>query len=123
MLLSKRCGTPVEINWSIRAQKNVRIDLTPLLRRRASCSLTVYQEADLPALSTEQLEAPRRHDDDEVMTIGQWRERNTLSRATAQRMFARGEGPDRIWLSPNRYGITYGADRAWKAKHRILPAT
>lgn len=70
-------------------------------------------------ISSKQSEAPP-HDDDAVMTIRQWRERNTLSRATAQRLFNRGEGPDRIWLSPNRFGVTYGADRRWKAKRTNL---
>jgi hypothetical protein len=61
-------------------------------------------------------------DDDLVMSIREWCRRNNISLPTAKRLIARGEGPELIKLSPNRIGITFGADRAWKAQRRISPA-
>jgi hypothetical protein len=92
------------------------------MRHAASIGIMICQEADLSQLSTGLSDEERRgatprlsHDDDEVMTLRQWWERNSLSRATAQRILARGEGPDITWLSAQRRGVTYGADRRWKA--------
>jgi hypothetical protein len=61
----------------------------------------------------------RLHDDDEIMTLKEWFRRNTLSRATGQRLIASGKGPDITWLSPNRRGVSYGADRRWKAARTV----
>lgn len=61
------------------------------------------------------------HDDDAVMSFREWICRNNISPATGRRLIARGDGPELIQLSANRIGITYGADRAWKAKRRIAP--
>jgi hypothetical protein len=49
------------------------------------------------------------------MTLRQWWERNSLSKATAWRIIAAGEGPEIINLTRKRRGVTYGADRRWKA--------
>jgi hypothetical protein len=88
----------------------------------------ICQEADLLSPTDEEkrsgtaaVSARLSHDDDEVMTLKQWFVRNTLSRSTGQRLIARGEGPELTDLSPGRRGVTYGADRAWKAKRRITP--
>jgi hypothetical protein len=60
-------------------------------------------------------------DDDTVMSFKEWIRRNNISPATGKRIIARGDGPTITRLSPNRIGITYGADRAWKAKRCIAP--
>jgi hypothetical protein len=72
---------------------------------------------------SEKEERPLFFDPDAVMSLTQWYARNGISKATGLRIIARGEGPEIIALSPNRKGVTYGADAAWKAKRRILPAT
>jgi hypothetical protein len=66
--------------------------------------------------------ADTRPDDDEVMTFKDWCRRNTLSPATGRRLITQGDGPDVVQLSANRMGVTYGADRAWKAKRSISAA-
>jgi hypothetical protein len=62
------------------------------------------------------------HDDDEAMTFVQWCSRNQFSRATGQRILKSGDGPELVQFSDRRFGITYGADRAWNAR-RIRPAS
>jgi hypothetical protein len=62
---------------------------------------------------------PQTPDDDVVMSFKDWCRRNDISPATGRRLIGRGDGPDLIKLSANRIGITYGADRAWKAQRRI----
>ena len=60
-------------------------------------------------------------DDDVVMSFADWCSRNEISKPTGRRLIAAGQGPDLIRLSPNRIGVTYGADRAWKAQ-RVIAA-
>ena len=54
-------------------------------------------------------------DDDVVMSFKAWCRRNDISPATARRIINRGDGPKITRLSPNRIGVTYANDRAWKA--------
>jgi len=68
------------------------------------------------------LDRDRYPDDDEVISIPKWAEINDLSTITARRLIARGEGPEIIQLSPNRFGITRRADREWKRRRVISPA-
>jgi hypothetical protein len=49
-----------------------------------------------------------------VMTFREWYEANSISRATAQRIKAAGEGPRFIQLSPRRIGVTVGENRRWQ---------
>ena len=65
----------------------------------------------------------RLPDDDVVMSVSAWAEINDLALITARRLIANGQGPEVIQLSPNRFGITRRADRAWKeARRRTVAA-
>jgi predicted DNA-binding transcriptional regulator AlpA len=59
---------------------------------------------------------------DRVLTLAQWYTLNGFSRATAQRLIARGEGPRLIKLSERRIGIRLSDHRAWQAARLIEPA-
>lgn len=58
-------------------------------------------------------------DDGVVMSFKDWCQRNDISAATGRRLIAHGDGPELIRLSAKRIGVTYGADRAWKAQRRV----
>jgi predicted DNA-binding transcriptional regulator AlpA len=62
-------------------------------------------------------------DDDRVMSFKQWYERVGLSKATAWRIVVRGEGPELIKLSTRRHGVTYAADRLWRAARTVSAST
>ena len=53
--------------------------------------------------------------DDGVMSFADWCEFNNISEPTGRRLIKSGDGPEVTRLSPRRIGITYGADRRWKA--------
>jgi predicted DNA-binding transcriptional regulator AlpA len=59
---------------------------------------------------------------DRVLTLAQWYTLNGFSRATAQRLIARGEGPRLIKLSERRIGIRLSDHREWQASRLIEPA-
>jgi predicted DNA-binding transcriptional regulator AlpA len=59
---------------------------------------------------------------DRVLTLAQWYTLNGFSRATAQRLIARGEGPRLIRLSERRIGIRLSDHREWQAARLIEPA-
>lgn len=60
---------------------------------------------------------------DRVLTLAQWYTLNGFSRATAQRLIARGEGPRLIKLSSRRIGIRLSDHRAWQASRLIETAS
>jgi hypothetical protein len=57
------------------------------------------------------------------MSFKQWYERAGISKATAWRLLSRGEGPELIKLSPKLRGVTYDADRRWRAARIISTAS
>jgi hypothetical protein len=59
-------------------------------------------------------------DDDQVLTIREWRALNKLSARTATRILASDHGPEVLQLSPRRLGVTRRANRAWQAS-RVRP--
>lgn len=56
---------------------------------------------------------------DRVLSLAEWYQLNGFSRATAQRLIARGEGPRIIRLSARRIGIRVSDHRAWQASRLI----
>jgi predicted DNA-binding transcriptional regulator AlpA len=61
-------------------------------------------------------------DGDRVLTLAQWYTLNGFSRATAQRLIARGKGPRLIQLSERRIGIRLCDHREWQTSRLIDPA-
>jgi predicted DNA-binding transcriptional regulator AlpA len=53
-------------------------------------------------------------EDLKVLTLREWANLNSLSFATAKRLFADGEGPATIQLSPRRIGIRMIDNRRWQ---------
>jgi hypothetical protein len=66
-------------------------------------------------MSTE-TNASQPYDDDQVLTFPQWCALNTLGKRTGRRILdgEYGPPPDVTRLSPNRIGITRGANRRWQ---------
>jgi predicted DNA-binding transcriptional regulator AlpA len=55
------------------------------------------------------------HTPDRVLTLAQWCELNSISRTTAKRLIASGNGPRIIDLAPRRIGIRESDAAAWQA--------
>jgi hypothetical protein len=53
--------------------------------------------------------------DSRVLTFPEWCAVNGFSLRTGRRLIQRGDGPIVTQLSPQRIGVTIGADKAWKA--------
>jgi len=60
--------------------------------------------------------------DERVLTFEEWCALNGFSRATGQRIKARGEGPSFVQLSTQRIGVTVGENRRWQLTRQIAPA-
>ena len=60
---------------------------------------------------------------DRVLSFAEWYTLNGFSRATAQRLIARGEGPRLIKLSARRIGIRLSDHRAWQQSRLIEAAS
>jgi hypothetical protein len=56
------------------------------------------------------------HDDDQVLTFPEWCALNTIGKRTGRRILdgEYGPPPEITRLSPNRIGITRGANRRWQ---------
>ena len=66
----------------------------------------------------EEISKPSR-DPNAAMTFKQWCIRNQFSEPTGRRILAGGDGPDVTRFSPNRMGVTFAADDAWKARRKV----
>ena len=53
-------------------------------------------------------------DDLKVLTLREWAKLNSISFATAKRIFARGEGPQTVLLSKRRVGIRVVDNARWQ---------
>jgi hypothetical protein len=56
--------------------------------------------------------------DDQVMTFREWCELNGISQTTGLEIIRAGEGPEFIWLSANRKGLTYRQNRKWQESRK-----
>ena len=61
----------------------------------------------------------RSRDPNAAMTFRQWCIRNQFSEATGNRILASGDGPDLVWFSANRRGVTFASDDRWKAGRKV----
>jgi hypothetical protein len=61
----------------------------------------------------------RSRDPNAAMTFKQWCIRNTFSPSTGRRIIDSDDRPDLTWFSPGRFGITFAADDAWKARRTV----
>jgi hypothetical protein len=52
--------------------------------------------------------------DAQVLTLREWARLNRISLRTARRILASGTGPTVVRLSPQRIGITVGANKRWQ---------
>jgi hypothetical protein len=52
--------------------------------------------------------------DQQVMTFREWCRLNRISVRTGRRVLASGTGPTVVRLSPQRIGITLGANKRWQ---------
>jgi hypothetical protein len=61
----------------------------------------------------------RSADPGAAMTFKQWCIRNNFSLSTGRRIIDSDDRPDLTWFSPGRFGITFAADDAWKARRTV----
>ena len=61
------------------------------------------------------LKQPPARAPDRVLTLDQWCKLNAISRTTAKRLIANGDGPRIIELAPRRIGIRESDAAAWQA--------
>jgi hypothetical protein len=52
--------------------------------------------------------------DEQVLTLREWARLNRISLRTARRLLTNGTGPTVVRLSPQRIGITVGANKRWQ---------
>ena len=52
--------------------------------------------------------------DSQVLTFSEWCRLNRISGRTGRRILASGDGPTVVLLSPQRIGITVGANKRWQ---------
>jgi hypothetical protein len=52
--------------------------------------------------------------DEQVLTLREWARLNRISLRTARRLLTNGTAPTVVRLSPQRIGITVGANKRWQ---------
>jgi hypothetical protein len=57
--------------------------------------------------------------DSQVLTLREWARLNRVSLRTARRILASGTGPTVVRLSPQRIGITVGANKRWQKSREL----
>jgi hypothetical protein len=87
-------------------------DKTKQTKRRKKTE--AEREAERAKREAERARIAQYQNDNQVLTFFQWCLLNSFSEATGRRVIASGAGPIVTELSPRRFGVTIGNNRAWQ---------